>query len=557
MEELNVRLEKAESQAAKGNREDELTEINRERYTTVVAGVDSEQQELESREREHVAARKDHDPASASKETVEDLTLELIGTKELLEDGAALALEQEKSNWEREVKQAEGHLQQLNEQLVLTNDLKSKLEQASASLCSLRVERASLMEAKLSQAVKDFTYTKELEEVRTNIEEATSEINHLRAAVSSLKSEVEMERTSLTTTTKRREGIASSSVSSLEAELNIMEKKVEEKTVELKTLEQAAEEAKQAKLEAQMARKELRKAKEIAEQDKAEATKMEERLNATVSEIKAAKAVEKLAYSTAKAMEESEQASDRVTLSIEEYFKLRMEADEAEELDAGRRTVEERLRAAAEKVRAWRGKHEQERRANAVSGSLSESPNLDGIGEQEAFTSETEEVLHRSSVTAPKLHKMSRSKTMDSKTDTRRKKRSFLPRASLPACGTRWQALLLIRTLTWMSIAASFLPKEHSEMAIRNATPRSLEGDMTVDEFKEWLKRFDADRDGRISREELKRAIRSIRGRFSGWKSKRGIRYSDADGNGFIDEDEFDNLVDFAQKSLGLKIVSF
>ncbi|KAJ8477304.1 hypothetical protein OPV22_021031 [Ensete ventricosum] len=430
MEELNVRLEKAESQAAKGNREDELTEINRERYTTVVAGVDSEQQELESREREHVAARKDHDPTSASKETVEDLTLELIGTKELLEDGAALALEQEKSNWEREVKQAEGHLQQLNEQLVLTNDLKSKLEQASASLCSLRVERASLMEAKLSQAVKDFTYTKELEEVRTNIEEATSEINHLRAAVSSLKSEVEMERTSLTTTTKRREGIASSSVSSLEAELNIMEKKVEEKTVELKTLEQAAEEAKQAKLEAQMARKELRKAKEIAEQDKAEATKMEERLNATVSEIKAAKAVEKLAYSTAKAMEESEQASDRVTLSIEEYFKLRMEADEAEELDAGRRTVEERLRAAAEKVRAWSGKQEQERRANAVTGSLSESPNLDGIGEQEAFTSETEEVLHRSSVTAPKLHKMSRSKTMDSKTDTRRKTRSFLPRVA-------------------------------------------------------------------------------------------------------------------------------
>ncbi|CAL9092035.1 unnamed protein product [Musa acuminata var. zebrina] len=92
-------------------------------------------------------------------------------------------------------------------------------------------------------------------------------------------------------------------------------------------------------------------------------------------------------------------------------------------------------------------------------------------------------------------------------------------------------------------------------MAIRNASPRSLEGDMTVDEFKEWLKRFDTDRDGRISREELKRAIRSIRGRFSGWKSKRGIKYSDADGNGFIDEGEFDNLVDFAQKSLGLKIV--
>ncbi|THU49054.1 hypothetical protein C4D60_Mb06t05530 [Musa balbisiana] len=432
MEELNVRLEKAESQEAQANQEDELDEINRERSTTVVSGVDSEQQDLESMEGEHVAARKDQDLASASEEiekTVEDLTLELIGTKELLEDGAALALEQDKSNWERELKQAEDELQQLNEQLMLTNDLKSKFEQASLSLCSLRVERASHMEAKRSQVAKDCTYTKELEEVRTNIEKATSEINRLGAAVSSLKSEVEMERTSLTII-KQREGIASSSASSLAAELNILEKKVEEKTVELKTLEQAAEEAKQAKLEAQMARKELRKAKEIAEQDKAEATKMEERLNATVSEIKASKAVEKLAYSTAKAMEDSEQASDRVTLSIEEYFKLRMKADEAEELDDGRRTVEERLRVAAEKVIAWRGKQEQERGANAVTRSFSELPNLDGIGEQETFTSETEEVLHRSPVTVPKLHKMSRSKTMDSKTDSRRKKRSFFPRVA-------------------------------------------------------------------------------------------------------------------------------
>ncbi|URE00409.1 hypothetical protein MUK42_19756 [Musa troglodytarum] len=78
---------------------------------------------------------------------------------------------------------------------------------------------------------------------------------------------------------------------------------------------------------------------------------------------------------------------------------------------------------------------------------------------------------------------------------------------------------------------------------------------MTVEEFKEWLMKFDTDRDGRISREELKRAIRSIRGRFSGWKSRRGISYADSDGSGFIDEGEMDNLVAFARKSLGLKIV--
>ncbi|CAL9179066.1 unnamed protein product [Musa hybrid cultivar] len=98
-------------------------------------------------------------------------------------------------------------------------------------------------------------------------------------------------------------------------------------------------------------------------------------------------------------------------------------------------------------------------------------------------------------------------------------------------------------------------------MAIRTTstaattTTRSVNGDMTVEEFKEWLMKFDTDRDGRISREELQRAIRSIRGRFSGWKSRRGIRYADSDGSGFIDEGEMDNLVEFAQTSLGLRIV--
>lgn len=90
-----------------------------------------------------------------------------------------------------------------------------------------------------------------------------------------------------------------------------------------------------------------------------------------------------------------------------------------------------------------------------------------------------------------------------------------------------------------------------------NITTRALDGDMTVDEFKEWLKCFDVDKDGRISREELQRAIKAVRGRFSGWKSSRGIRAADADGDGYVSEDEIDNLIDFAQRSLGLRIVAY
>jgi calmodulin len=98
-------------------------------------------------------------------------------------------------------------------------------------------------------------------------------------------------------------------------------------------------------------------------------------------------------------------------------------------------------------------------------------------------------------------------------------------------------------------------------MAIRNkmvtTTTRSLDADMTVDEFKEWLQRFDVDRDGRISRDELRRAMRAIRTRFTGWRSRQGINYADADGDGYIDDNEIDGLIEFAQKSLGLKIVAY
>ncbi|ONI33634.1 hypothetical protein PRUPE_1G437300 [Prunus persica] len=80
---------------------------------------------------------------------------------------------------------------------------------------------------------------------------------------------------------------------------------------------------------------------------------------------------------------------------------------------------------------------------------------------------------------------------------------------------------------------------------------------MTTEELKQWLKKFDTDKDGRISKEELRQAIRATGGRFAMFKSRLGLRSADADRNGFIDEDELNNPVDFAQKHLGVKITHF
>lgn len=79
---------------------------------------------------------------------------------------------------------------------------------------------------------------------------------------------------------------------------------------------------------------------------------------------------------------------------------------------------------------------------------------------------------------------------------------------------------------------------------------------MTVEEFKVWLMRFDGDGDGRISKDELRKAIRSIGVRFSWWRSGRGIRRADSNSDGILDDGEIDNLVSFAQKDLGLKITA-
>ncbi|KAG5542169.1 hypothetical protein RHGRI_021885 [Rhododendron griersonianum] len=79
---------------------------------------------------------------------------------------------------------------------------------------------------------------------------------------------------------------------------------------------------------------------------------------------------------------------------------------------------------------------------------------------------------------------------------------------------------------------------------------------MTMDQFKEWIKQFDGDADGRISRDELQEAIRSTRAWFSGWKAKRGVKAADANRDGFIDDSEITALMEFAEKNLSIKIMT-
>ncbi|KAL0360823.1 UNVERIFIED_CONTAM: hypothetical protein Sradi_3766800 [Sesamum radiatum] len=86
--------------------------------------------------------------------------------------------------------------------------------------------------------------------------------------------------------------------------------------------------------------------------------------------------------------------------------------------------------------------------------------------------------------------------------------------------------------------------------------PRDGHVEMSEQEFKKWLKKFDADGDGWISVEELREAVRAKGGWFSKWKAKRGLKTADKNHNGVIDDDEIGNFVEFAKKHLGLRVFS-
>ncbi|KAF7139576.1 hypothetical protein RHSIM_Rhsim07G0229200 [Rhododendron simsii] len=71
----------------------------------------------------------------------------------------------------------------------------------------------------------------------------------------------------------------------------------------------------------------------------------------------------------------------------------------------------------------------------------------------------------------------------------------------------------------------------------------------------ERVKQFDRDADDRISRDELKEAIRCTRAWFPGWKDSHGFKAVDTNGDGFIDDSEMTALMEYAEKNLPIKIM--
>ncbi|KAF2309833.1 hypothetical protein GH714_005320 [Hevea brasiliensis] len=77
------------------------------------------------------------------------------------------------------------------------------------------------------------------------------------------------------------------------------------------------------------------------------------------------------------------------------------------------------------------------------------------------------------------------------------------------------------------------------------SVPKSVSGTYTEGQLKAIFKEHDANGDGRLSKEEMKKAFQQLGSRLPGWRVRRALHHADANGDGSISVDELDELVKY------------
>lgn len=76
----------------------------------------------------------------------------------------------------------------------------------------------------------------------------------------------------------------------------------------------------------------------------------------------------------------------------------------------------------------------------------------------------------------------------------------------------------------------------------------SLNESVNEEQLMAWLRRYDTDGDGRLTKQELQDAFKSLGSTFPAWRAWRALRHADANGDGCINEDELRELVKYVIK---------
>ncbi|EEF52421.1 conserved hypothetical protein [Ricinus communis] len=82
------------------------------------------------------------------------------------------------------------------------------------------------------------------------------------------------------------------------------------------------------------------------------------------------------------------------------------------------------------------------------------------------------------------------------------------------------------------------------------SVPKSAKGSFSLTEgqLTAIFKENDANGDGQLSKEEVKRAFQQLGSRLPGFRVRRALRRADADGDGKISSDELGELIKYAGK---------
>ncbi|KAJ0085482.1 hypothetical protein Patl1_08971 [Pistacia atlantica] len=73
--------------------------------------------------------------------------------------------------------------------------------------------------------------------------------------------------------------------------------------------------------------------------------------------------------------------------------------------------------------------------------------------------------------------------------------------------------------------------------------PKSASVPLTTGQLKEVFKKNDADGDGRLTKQELKKAFEQLGSRNPNWRVHRAFRHADNNKDGSISLEELDELV--------------
>lgn len=89
-----------------------------------------------------------------------------------------------------------------------------------------------------------------------------------------------------------------------------------------------------------------------------------------------------------------------------------------------------------------------------------------------------------------------------------------------------------------------------SPKSIPSTCQRKAPGPVPITEaqLKATFKSFDGNKDGRLSKEELRNAFASLGAYIPRWRARRGLSLADGNRDGYVSDDELDDLVKYAMK---------